>query len=1045
MARIAEEEIERINREVSVQRLAEARGVLLKPHGEDLVGLCPFHADDERSLVISPSKNLWKCLGECKAGGSVVDWVSKAEGVSFRHAVELLRNHNSYLAASSSSSPLPKRSTVKRLPFLVRTKADDQQLLRQVTDYYHETLKQSLEALAYLEKRGLKSSEMIERFKLGYANRTLGYRLPAKSRKAGAAIRGRLQKLGILRKSGHEHFHGSLVIPVFDEVGNITQVYGRKIRDDLRKGTPLHLKLPGAAKGVWNIEALSASKEIILCEGLIDALTFWCAGFRNVTSSYGIEGFTEDMFSAFKKYKTERVLIAYDRDEHGKLATRVVANKLLAIGINCYRIYFPRGMDANQYALKYQPASKSLGTVVRNAIWLGKGISAPVEQEVETVQVEVTQDSADDTQNEKKIPTDTEHETKKKSATSVAEPKSAVASPEPPPPLLEIPTKVVPNEVVICLKDRRWRIRGIGKNMSFNQLKVNVLVARGEQFHVDTLDLYTARQRTVFIKQTAEELGIKEELVKKDLGKVLLKLEELQEEQIQRALEPSKEKPLKLNDQEKTKALELLKDPNLIERILADFERCGVVGEETNKLTGYLAAVSRKLEEPLAVILQSSSAAGKTVLMEAILAFIPEEDQVKYSAITGQSLFYMGKTDLKHKILAIMEEEGAERASYALKLLQSEGELTIASTGKDPSTGKLVTQEYRVEGPVMILLTTTAVDIEEELLNRSIVLTVNEDREQTRAIHQMQRESQTLRGLLGRRDREQILKVHRNAQRLLRPLLVANAYAPNLTFLDVRTRTRRDHLKYLTLIRAISLLHQYQRPIKSVTHSGKKVNYIKVALEDIDAANRLANEILGRSLDELTPQTRRLLMFLDEMVTESCERLEMDRSDYRFSRRDVRQYTGWSDFQVKVHIKKLEALEYVLVHRGGRGLSFVYELLYQGEGQDGLPFLMGLIDVENLKHAYDRKKEHSKEELEPSKGNLEVSSSPRVAPKVAPSRVQEIPAITGNHTSSASLEEKDPENTHRVIAQNDQSYLYFCRSPTSLPLAADLTSDVEGG
>ena len=88
----------------------------------------------------------------------------------------------------------------------------------------------------------------------------------------------------------------------------------------------------------------------------------------------------------------------------------------------------------------------------------------------------------------------------------------------------------------------------------------------------------------------------------------------------------------------------------------------------------------------------------------------------------------MGETDLKHRILAIAEEEGAERATYALKLLQSEGELTIASTGKDPATGRLVTHEYRVEGPVMIFLTTTAIDIDEELLNRCIVLTVDEDR-----------------------------------------------------------------------------------------------------------------------------------------------------------------------------------------------------------------------------------------------------------------------------------------------------------------------------
>ena len=182
------------------------------------------------------------------------------------------------------------------------------------------------------------------------------------------------------------------------------------------------------------------------------------------------------------------------------------------------------------------------------------------------------------------------------------------------------------------------------------------------------------------------------------------------------------------------------------------------MGEETNKLLGYLAAVSRKLEEPLAVIIQSSSAAGKSSLMEAILAFVPEEDRVKYSAMTGQSLFYMGETDLQHKVLAIVEEQGAQRATYALKLLQSEGELTIASTGKDPQTGRLVTQEYRVEGPVMIFLTTTAIEIDEELLNRCLVLTVDEDREQTRAIHRLQRERQTLEGLLARHARPALLQ-----------------------------------------------------------------------------------------------------------------------------------------------------------------------------------------------------------------------------------------------------------------------------------------------
>jgi hypothetical protein len=343
--------------------------------------------------------------------------------------------------------------------------------------------------------------------------------------------------------------------------------------------------------------------------------------------------------------------------------------------------------------------------------------------------------------------------------------------------------------------------------------------------------------------------------------------------------------------------------------------------------------------------------------MEAVLAFLPDEQRVQYSAMTGQSLFYMGEADLKHKVLAIVEEEGVHSAAYALKLLQSEGVLTIASTGKDPNTGRHVTHQYRVEGPVMIFLTTTAIDLDEEMLNRCMVLTVNEDREQTKAIHRVQRQAQTVEGLLRRQDRNAILTVHRNAQRLLKPIPVVNPYAPGLTFQDSQTRTRRDHMKYLTLIRSVALLHQHQRPRKTVEHRGRTVEYIEVELADIAMANRLAHEVLGRSLDELPPQTRRLLLAVDEMVTAECERQKMERSDYRFSRRDVREFTGWGDTQLKTHLHRIEELEYLLIHRGGRGQSMVYELVFTRPKDGGKPVLGGLIDVERLsKNGYDGKK-----------------------------------------------------------------------------------------
>ncbi|MCP4993418.1 MAG: DNA primase, partial [Gammaproteobacteria bacterium] len=221
-----------------------------------------FHDDKEPSLVITPKQNLWHCLGACQTGGSVIDWVMKAEGVSFRHATELLiSDYQPSLAAEPGSV---KHSTVRKLPTALEHNAEDAKLLRHVLDYYHEALKQSPEALAYLEKRGL-SVDAIDHFKIGFANRSLGYRLPAKNRKEGAAIRGQLQRLGLYRSSGHEHFSGSIVIPVVDGAGQITEIYGRKINDNLRKGTPKHLYLPGAHAGVWNVEALSVSPEIILC------------------------------------------------------------------------------------------------------------------------------------------------------------------------------------------------------------------------------------------------------------------------------------------------------------------------------------------------------------------------------------------------------------------------------------------------------------------------------------------------------------------------------------------------------------------------------------------------------------------------------------------------------------------------------------------------------------------------------------------------------------------------------------------------------------
>ena len=986
MARIPSDELERLKRDTDLAELVRARGVNLERRGKDLVGLCVLHEDHTPSLVVTPEKNLWHCLG-CGQGGSVVDWVMKTEGVSFRHAVEILRHGG---PPQTMGGKAPKRSSARRLPAPVELESSGDELMEQVVSYYQATLQTSPEAMTYLKRRGIDSPDAVSAFRLGFANRTLGLRLPPKTRKDGARMRHQLTKFGIIRSTGHEHLNGCLTIPVFDAEGRVAQVYGRKIVHHLRNGSVYHLYLPGPRRGVFNLDAFRSSKEIILCEALIDALTFWCAGFQNVTSSWGALGFTDEHVEVMKAYGTERVLVAFDRDEAGDKGARDVATKLEAEGIASFRVLFPKSMDANAYALKVQPASQSLAVLLRAAehmggpIAPGSGVSVPGSGP--SPAIEPFADGSAEKPTKPSVITEPEPDSplaaaskppaqvmSEEIAASEAGPTpmgddlttdhsplttdhspltTPPASPVPEPPRIDIPAEISEQEVVIRLADRRWRVRGLARNLSFEQLRVNLFVGldgRPDRFHLDTFDLYSAKQRSAFIRQATTELGLKEEIVKKDLGMVLLKLEELQEQQIRAALEPKKTTVI-VDEADRQAALSLLRDPHLLERIASDFSRCGVVGEETNKLVGYLAAVSRKLEHPLAVMIQSSSAAGKSSLMNAVLSLMPDEERVSYSAMTGQSLFYMD-ADLKHKILAIAEEEGAARASYALKQLQTEGELSIASTGKDPATGRLVTHEYRVQGPVMLAMTTTAIDIDEELMNRCVVLTVDESREQTQAIHRLQREGQSREGLLARRRRARVIELHHNAQRLLRPLPVLNPFSRHLTFPSEKTRMRRDHLKYLGLIESVTLLHQHQREKQVATDDGEQVEYLLVSLKDIEIANRLAAEVLGRSLDELPPQTRRFLLLVEEMVSAACGEQGIERTELRFSRADVRRFSDWSYDQVRVHLDRLADMEYLLVHRGRRGQSFEYELLYDGEGKEGASFLPGLIDVERLSQA----------------------------------------------------------------------------------------------
>ena len=179
------------------------------------------------------------------------------------------------------------------------------------------------------------------------------------------------------------------------------------------------------------------------------------------------------------------------------------------------------------------------------------------------------------------------------------------------------------------------------------------------------------------------------------------------------------------------------------------------------------------------------------------------------------------------------------------------------------------------------------------------------------------------------------------------------------------------------------MLHQHQREIRELDCGGGKTAPCVVAtLDDIAAANRLAHEVLGRCLDDMPPQTRRLLALIEREVAARCASAKMERGDCRFTRCRVREVMGWSNTQLHVHLSRLVELEYLLTHRAEHGQGFVYELVYDGAGKDGGRFVSGLFDVEKLRaqergHDYDEKLSGA---TEPDSGSIRPAFGPASAP-----------------------------------------------------------------
>jgi len=875
--------IESIKYGVDLKALVEARGIRLKKNGKGWFGLCPFHDDKNPSLSINPVKNLWQCFG-CGAAGDVIRFVEMFDKVTFPEAVKKLQADSPKLTARPTCS--------RQRPAALSVK--DRKLLARVVGYYQHTLGgDDHNGMDYLkDARGITDNQTLKDFGTGYANGTLLEILPVEDPVSSGEdpdVINTLKRIGILNAKGHEVFYNCVTFPLYSRRGGIVNLYGRNIDADC---DVKHLYLPGVRSGLVNRQAVKRSQTIILTESIIDALTLYDQGFKNVMPLYGVNGLIDDHLSFFNR-KIKTAYLVFDADEPGRKAAAAVSLRLKEKGITSHAVPLPV-KDVNIYFKRHTP--EEFEALLREA------------------NPHALEQSDKVSKRRQRLYKETDH------------------------------------GFIVGYGGRQYEIKGIrrGDTQLKVTIKASVDVTGSLPFELTTIDLYSSRSRIWFAKLCADLFGAAEALIKEDIGRLLNRVESYQP----KARETPANKP---GGAQKAEALRLLNGSDIFAEILADLKTLGVTGEETNKLVGYLAAVSRKTDEPLSVLIQSRSAAGKSTLQDAILSLVPDEDYVKYTRITDQALFYKEEDSLVHKILAIEEAVGMGGAAYSIRNIQSSKKITVAATGKDPGTGKMKTEEYTVNGPVAVMITTTAAELEGETASRFLFLTIDESDQMTAAIHKMQRQAETLDGLVRKKKSEHIIRKHQNAQRLLKPLAVVNPFTQYLSYPNRSLRTRRDHKKYLGLIRTVAYLHQYQRKIKTVQVEGRPVAYIEVTLADIDAANRLANEVLGQSLDELSPPSRTLLSGIYEMVKQIAAKKECPVDGVYFTRRMIREHIRWTDWQIRAHIKQLEELEYLHVRIGTQGKRYAYALNYRGQGGENGRRCLNLTPVAEIQKLLKKK------------------------------------------------------------------------------------------
>jgi DNA primase len=656
-----------------------------------------------------------------------------------------------------------------------------------------------------------------------------------------------------------ENLKQCVIFPLRDKKEKIVSFYGRSIYNNTEQR---HFYTRNR-KGLYPKYPKADTKQLILTEAIIDAATLLQIIDYPILSCYGAKVFTPEHVQVIKDLKQlEEIIFFFDGDDAGREGIKLMVAKLQQIRpeIKLSSINTPEGEDVNSLAQSHEKE------IFSHLIESRKLFSSNEE---------------------------------KKSVKPATNPQFDSSN---------------PHKLIYRTLSANYYVKGGLRNESDSmRVSLDIEHPQNKRKSRSKLDLYEDKQVEKIAREAAEKLQLRADLIQLDLEL----LTELLEQHREKQSTPKETQPeTKINPQFEKQAVEFLTKPSLIKRWNDLIGRAGVVGEDNSRIFLMAIAITHKMNEPLHALIQGSSGSGKTHLMAKVYNFIPQEDKKNFTRVTEGSLYNYGMYDLQNKLICIEDLDGMkEEAQFAFRELQSKG-MIISSTSTKDDNGNISAQEKTVCGPIASISCTTKGEIYEDNMSRCFIIAVDESNEQSKKVIHYQ--NMKASGQIDEVKEKQCTEFIQCLVSLLKSYDVINPYADKVHLPEEAHKIRRLNGLYQAFVKAITLMHQYQR---RKDERGRLIS----EKEDLQAAAEILFESILLKVDELDGSLRQ---FYERLKLYIKTKGNGHHESYEFGQREVRQSIHVSKTQLQRYLNDLSQLEYIRQSGGHINRGFNYKVLY---------------------------------------------------------------------------------------------------------------------